>query len=173
MKSDRALDPNQAPLLVTNTRGSFVVSRVSQRDGRAPFGYTQCSPEDEINLLAELYRVLWQVSETSGWNLRCTSVSEAVGRMRSWGVEPRSVVLPHARLEEICGEAMSLEEAETLMTAQGYVAEAEGVQVLVADMPERVAFVTASPSLLGYYVRVDDYLGLQFLQVNKTVTLVG
>lgn len=169
---ERPLDVDQEPLLSTNMRRSFVPTVVSRVRKTARCGLSECLPEEESELLAELWRVAWALSLQNGWHNRCTSLPEAAARMRSQGIEPRSLVVPYSLVEQVSGQALTREEANNLMVAQGFVTEAKGVQVLVADIPDGKAFMVASPVLAGFYTRVDDRLGVLLTRVPQTLMLI-
>lgn len=169
---ERTLEVDQEPLLATDMRGSFVPTRVSRIRKIARCGLSECLPEDEAGLLAELWRVAWGLSVEQGWYNRCTNLAEAAGLMRAQGYEPRSVVIPYSLVHEASGQALNREEADNLMFAQGYIAEVNGVQILAADLPERKSLMVASPALAGFYTRVDDRLGVLLTRVNRTLFLI-
>ena len=138
----------------------------------ARYGMTECFPEQEGTLLSALWGVLWLTSVEKGWSNRCKNIAEAVGCMRAQGIEPRSLVVSFELLEAASGQALTKEEAETLMTAQGYITATDGVQVLMADFLVGQALVVASPSLAGFYTRADDRLGVMLTRANKAFFLV-
>lgn len=87
-------------------------------------------------------------------------------------LQPRSVVVPYCLLERVCGEAMSRADADLLMSAQGYIADKDGRQILVGDLQEGQAIVATTPALLGTYTRIDDWLGIILMQVDRALFLV-
>lgn len=117
-------------------------------------------------MLVRVVDGLWGLSETNGWNNRCNSLSEASAKMR---LQPRSIVVPYDLVEKVSG--LSRSDADRLMSAQGYIASGEQ-QVLVADLPPGHALVAAAPTLLGFYTRVDDRLGLMLTRIDESVFLI-
>lgn len=170
--SERAAAKDEAPFLVTNMRRTLLPTRLSV-DGNVRFGFSECLPEQDGALLVELHRVLSELSLRSGWNNRCRGLSEAVERIRMLGSEPFHLVVGPDQLTEACGETVSVEDAEKMMLAQGFVVKVSGVKVLAGPLLPGTAMVTASPSQLGVYTRVDDRLGLLLKRVDRAVVLVG
>jgi hypothetical protein len=84
----------------------------------------------------------------------------------------RSIVVPYGLLEQASGETVSRAEADGLMSAQGYISDKDGYQVLVADLEAGQALVAAAPACLGTYTRIDDWLGVLFMQASETLCLV-
>lgn len=169
---ERPLELEAEPLLVTNMRGSFVTTMVSRHRGVARFGLDECLPADEPRLLREMLRILTETSEQNSWDNRCRNLAEATGLMRSRGFEPRTVVVPYSLLEQI-GEGLTRDEADSLMTVQGYVVLTEGVQVLVADLEPGKALMAASPALSGFYTRSDDRLGIMLTRVDRALCIIN
>lgn len=87
-------------------------------------------------------------------------------------LQPRSVVVPYCLLEQVCGTAMTRADADLLMSAQGYIADTDGRQILVGDLHAGQAIVAATPALVGTYTRIDDRLGVIFTQVDRALFLV-
>jgi len=160
------------PFVATNRRLSLVLVPRS-KDGSVRFAFAECPLEDEWKLLGELYQVLWRLSEEHQWPTRCTSISEAKRRMEASGMKPRHLAVPVPLLEEACGTAFSVEDAEKTMTMQGFIAEVDGLQVLAADLPEKTALLSTGPELVGMYTRVDNWLGVLVQRANRSVMLVG
>jgi hypothetical protein len=161
-----------APFLVSNSRGSFVLGARS-RDGYVRLAFFECPLEDEGPVLTELHRVLWRISVQHGWPNRCTSVAQAIARMKALALEPKAIVVSPSFLEDACGEPVTLDDAGKLMMAQGYVAESDGVKVLAADLPPGSAILAATRAVVGVYVRVDDKLGLMVRKADQSLVLVG
>lgn len=170
--SERAATKDEGPFLVTNMRRTFLPTRRSS-DGNVRFGFSECLPEQDGALLAELYQVLSELSHRQGWTNRCRGLSEAAERLRMLGADPFHLVVGPDQLAEACGKTVSIEDAEKMMLAQGFVAEVSGVKVLAGPLPPGAAMLTASPSQLGIYTRVDDRLGLLIKRVDRAVVLVG
>lgn len=169
---ERGVKPDDAPLVATNMRGSFVQVR-SSRDGYARFAFTECEREDESMLLVELHRALWQISEDRDWPNRCNSLAQARPRLEALGFEPRTLVVSLSLLEKACGVEVTAEEAEKLMFEQGHVAEIDGVQVYAADIPAGVALLASHPQLVGGYVRADTHLGILVTRADRALVLVN
>lgn len=164
--SERPAEATLEPLAVTNARGQLVSTTVSRARGVARYGFFECPTEAEGALVSRFHADLWRLSEASGWENRCTSLTEASARMP---FEPRSIVVPYAWVEKVAG--VPRDEADRLMGLNGFVSKGEQ-QVLVADLPEGHALVAASPALLGIYTRIDDRLGILMAQVDRTLFLV-
>lgn len=164
--AERPADPDLEPLVVTDARGQLVPTKVSRTRGVARCGFFECTTEDEAALIPRFFDALWRLSETSGWENRCTSLADASARML---LEPRSIVVPYGWVEKVSG--MSREDADGLMSAQGYISKGDQ-QILVGDLPDSVALLAAAPPLLGFYTRVDDRLGVMLTRVDRTIFLV-
>jgi hypothetical protein len=54
----------------------------------------------------------------------------------------------------------------------GLVGSVDGIRVLSAKLPLGVALLFTNPSTLGVYVRIGDYLGLQFYNVRQNVAVI-
>lgn len=166
MLSERVLDVSLEPLAVSNARGELVPTRVSRERGVARYGFFECLPEDEGALLPRFFSALWDMSAAAGWHNRCTSLSEASAKMK---LQPRSIVVPYGLVERV--SSLSRTEADQLMAAQGYISKGEQ-QILVADLPPGHAILATSPTLLGFYTRVDVQLGVLLTRVDQAVYLV-
>jgi hypothetical protein len=169
---EREVKGEVAPLLVTNARGTFVPTRISQR-GVARYAFSHCPIEQESRLVGELHRVLTETSLRQGWSNRCSSVSEAVDRLRTGGVIPRSLVISDSLLPSICGPDYDLASVRRLMAAQGFVTMVDGMQVILGDLPEGAALVAAAPAGVGYYKRIGDHLGVLVQRVNRALMVVN
>lgn len=166
MLSERAMDVTLEPLVASNSRGQLVGTRVSRARGVARYGFFECMSEDEGALLPRFFRDLWELSRSSGWANRCSSLLEATSKMV---LQPRSIVVPYDLVERISN--LSRAEVDRLMSVQGYIAKGEQ-QILAADLPPGHAILAASPTLVGYYTRVDVQLGVLLTRVDQTVFLV-
>src|SRR5262245_22951310 len=164
--SERVIEPSHEPLVVSDGRGRLVPTRVSRTRGVARYGFFECATADEGRLIPEIFATLWKLSTESGWDNRCTSLTEAVSKMR---LEPRSIVVPYGWVERAAG--VTREEADRSMALQGFVSKGDQ-QVLVGDLPDCYAIVAASPPLVGFYTRIDDRLGLMLTRVDQTLQLV-
>lgn len=159
------------PLIATNMRGTFLPTR-RNADGLAPFGFSYSPLGEEGVLLNELHRVIWDFSVRANWRNRCTAVSEAVDRLRSQGVEPKSLVVSEGQLARVLGADFNLETARQSMATQGYVTVVDGMQVLLSDLSDGSALVAGPPPALGIYTRVGDHLGLLLQRVDRVVMVV-
>lgn len=164
--SERVLDPGLEPLAVTDARGCLVPTKVSRARGMARYGFFECPPEEEGALLPQFFSALWAMSEASGWSNRCSSLAEASAKMK---LEARSIVVPYGLVEQV--SSLTRSEADQLMSAQGYISKGDQ-QILVADLPEGHAVLAASPTLLGFYTRIDDQVGVLLTRVDQTIFLV-
>jgi len=54
----------------------------------------------------------------------------------------------------------------------GLVGSVDGIRVLSANLPLGGALLFTNPSALGVYVRIGDYLGLQFYNVRQNVAVI-
>lgn len=167
MLMEREIEPKQDPLLVTNTRGSFVLSRRT-KEGQGRYAFFECGLEEEKNLLPSLYATLLTLTKTPGWPALSRTVGEAALRI----VEPYSIVISESLIPSICGEGFTSEQVDVLMKAQGHVAVVNGMQVLAGNLPPGAALVTSNPKSLGVYTRVGDYLGLQLHDPRRTIAVV-
>lgn len=159
---------DSGPYLATNMRNTFLPVRRGS-EGHARYGFSSCTIEEEGDLLKEFYRVLETLSVREGWDNRCTSVEVAIQKMAA----PKTVVVPGAFLGEVCGKEVDLELAQQRMSLQGYVAMVNGMQVLLADLPDGAALVTAAPAVAGTYTRVGDHVGILAQRVNSAFMVVG
>lgn len=165
-------DAAGAPFLVSNSRGSFVLGQRRSSDGTVRTAFVNCPLDKESLLLAELHRALWETSVQHNWPNRCSSIAKATARMAALGLEPGALIVSTPFLEEACGKALSVEDAEKLMLVQGYVAEVEGVKVLASDLPDGKALLVTSRALMGVYVRSEDHLSILLRRVDRSLVLV-
>lgn len=166
-------DATNAPFLVSNSRGSFVLGRRHPVEGSVRFAFTERPITEEGPLLAELFRVLWATSVQQSWPNRCSSISQATARMVALGLEASALIVSSTFLEEACGKALSGEDAEKLMMMQGFVAEVEGVKVLASDLPAGTAILASPRVSLGTYIRADDNVAILIRRADRTLVLVG
>ena len=164
---ERVFEQDSNPVLVINSKGSFVVSRPSY-EGAFRCAFHECPIEDEGIVLRSLYQTLVELSSLHQWNIRCTSVQESVGRLRSTGFDPKSIVLSANSLPELIGVDIKQTEVRS-----GYLADIDGVRMFTSDLPERTAIIFGSPVMAGVYVRVQDYLGLMLLRVDRSIMVVS
>lgn len=159
---------DSGPYLATNMRNTFLAVRRGS-EGVARYGFSSCTVEGEDDLLSEFYQVLESISVQQDWDNRCTSVEAAIQKMAA----PKTVVVPGSFLGEVCGEDVDLGLAQQRMSLQGYVAMVNGMQVLLADLPEGTALVVAAPATAGTYTRVGDHVGILAQRVDSAFMVVG
>lgn len=167
MMMERDTEPKHAPFLVTNTRGTFIMSPRT-KDGKGRYGFFECKVEDESKLLPVLYSTLMTMSRAPGMPAPSLTVAEAVARLKV----PAAIVLAESLVTSICGDGFTAEQVSTLMRVQGHVAVVDGMQVLTGPLPQDSALVVVQPADLGVYTRVGDYLGIQLFDVRHAVALV-
>jgi len=169
---ERPVEPEDAPFLVTNARRSFVQPVVS-REKVLRYGFSECPLDEEPRLLAEFYRTLWALSDISGWANRCTSIAQAKHRLESFGLLPRTLIVPFVTLHEVCGREISLDDAIKLIIAQGHVAEVDGIRIFFSDLPPGQMILGTAPTLVGVATRIDDHVGLVFQRIHQAVILIN
>lgn len=169
---ERPVELEDAPFLVTNARGSFVQPGVS-REKMLRYGFSECPLDEEPRLLAELYRVLWGLSESSGWSNRCTSIAQAKHLLESFGLLPRTLIVPFATLHEVCGQEITLSDANKLILAQGCVAEVGGIRIFYSSLPSGQMILGTAPPLVGIATRIDDHVGLVLQRIHQSVVLIN
>lgn len=157
--SERGVPEGLDPILVTNARGSFVITK-RNREGMARFGFTPCSVEQEPALFTKLCADLSTLSKGLRWPNRFKTPREAITAMQRSRFNPKSLVLPRLVLHT---------DSEGASVQQGRF---EGLQVLSADLPSNSSILVSDSAALGVYVRVGDYLGLQLYNVNQTVAII-
>lgn len=162
---ERPLDLDAQPLLVTNMRGDFVPTRVSQ-SGIARFGICECLPDDEGWVLANLFSAIEKLSGSR------SGLAAGTSWMGFRGMEPRHLVVPYDWVSIACGREVDRGEADRLMSEQGFLLERDGLAVIVAEAPANRALLVAAPSLAGYYTRVDDRLGVTITRADSTFCLL-
>lgn len=142
---------DEAPMLATNMRGTFLVTRKS-REGVARYGFSTCPVEQEPVLATELARVLWDLSYAYEWGIRCRGVLQAVESFHAQGLNPRTLVVSSILAREVLGQDD--------LPPEGLVGTVDKMQVMVTDLPEDVAIVALAPAHAGVCVRVGDDIGL-------------
>lgn len=162
---------DEHPFLVSNSASEFLQPVVSS-EGVLRYGFSPCTVEDESKMLLTLWKTIWQLSETNGWSNRCTSLTEALAKMSGFGLEPKTLLVPLLTLSQMCGQEITLEDAQKITVGQGFVTKVDDMKVLFSGLPEDLILVGTTPALVGTYTRVDDYLGLVLRQVNRSVMLV-
>ena len=136
------------PLLVTNMRGTFLPTRVA-KEGYIRHGYSECPPDQEGELLKELYRVL----RAQGWGNVAPTLTAACAIMDAHGLTPKTMVqsseLP-SDYEDGCG-----------------------VKVWGSDhLPLGSALVVASPEAAGTYTRIGNHVGVVIQRADQTFVVV-
>lgn len=164
---ERPSSPEEAPFLSTNMKRAFLPTRLSSAS-TVRFGFSSVSLGEDDQLLLPLHQAISALSKEG----RCTSLGEAMTRLRTNNYEPRTVVIPESWLPEICGPDFDVSTAKTLMGRQGYVSKVDEMQVLVADLPSDKAFVATAPALVGIYTRIADYLGLLLFRADRAIVAV-
>lgn len=159
---ETSVSETSGPYLATNMRGMFVAPRRSTA-GMVRYGFSPCTVEEEPLLLRELVRVL-----SSSPKNRCESLPEAIRRT----VNPKFLTLSEPTLRKIVGPTYDSEVFRKSMSQQGSVTVVEGMQVLLADLPEDTALVSTSPADLGMYTRIRDYVGLLLQHVDRAIMVV-
>jgi hypothetical protein len=143
------LNNDEPPLLATNMRVTFLLTRV--KDGIGRYGFSPVPIEEEAGLVTELARKLWEFSTVHGWGIRCRGVSEAVESMRLQNLEPRTIVVSEHLARGVLGQ-------ET--PPEGLAGVVDRMQVIVTNIPETVALVALAPMMAGICVRTGDHVGL-------------
>lgn len=170
---ERAAPEGGAPFVASNARGGFLPVRASAT-GYIRSGFSEVDLGEEEAFFAELYRALWALSVQHGWPNRCTSISEAIARMGTFGLVPRFLAAPLSLLREACNRDVPSEEAEELMKSQGFIAEVDELRVLLApQLAPSTAVLATLPNLVGAYTRVDDWLSLLLYRADRAMVLVG
>ena len=157
--SERGVPEGLDPILVTNARGGFVVTK-RNREGMARFGFTPCSVEQEPAFFTKLCADIVTLSGNLRWANRFKTPKEALVAMQRSRFNPKSLVMPRGVLHP---------DSEETPVQQG---KFEGLQVLSADLPSNRSILVSDSAALGVYVRVGDYLGLQLYNVNQTVVII-
>lgn len=138
-------DPTIEPLLATNMRGTFLPTKISSQ-GYARFGYSPCTPDEEVNLIKELHRVLVEVGIRREWNNTAHSVPEALDKMTHFGVIARVVIVARGAKPDV----------------------AEGFPVIEAGLDEGCALLLATAPRCGLYTRIQDHAGLLIYRANTS-----
>jgi len=170
---ERVEDVANAPFFVSNSRGSFVLGQRRSSDGTVRMAFVNCPMDKESLMLIELHRTLWATSVQHNWPNRCSSISQATARMAALGMESGALVVSSSFLEEACGKALSVEDAEKMMLMQGYVAQVDGLKILASDLPTGTAILTSPRAQAGIYVRSEGHLAVLIRRANRSLVLVG
>jgi hypothetical protein len=168
---ERPGDPKEGPFVATNMRGGILLTRPS-REGCVRYGFSDVPLEQEDQFFLKLLDMLWLLSENQGWTNRCDSIPQAYNRMGQSGYSPRALVIPYPLLQEASGSMLSPSEAANMMKLHGYVAQSQGMDILVADIPAGHALLVTSPPLVGFYTRMDNHLGILLQRANQTLMMV-
>ena len=161
------LGPSACPLLVTNMKGDFMQTRLSQT-GYARYGFSHVPVGTDDVLLCALHRT---IVSTEGAN-RAGSVLSAFDVLAKFGLVPHTIVVGPSRVQEVAPD-LTVEDAQQAMLAKNEVCRINGTVVLLADLPEGAALVATLPSLVGLYTRVGDYVGVLIQQAHQSVVGVS
>jgi hypothetical protein len=167
---EREVGPEHEPLLVTNSRGLFVPTRRAA-EGFARYAFFPCPLDEEDQLLVRLHAALWSEGEAAGWTNRAPTLDRGMAVFRGLASAQPSAVVVSQDAAALEGE-LSAEELDKLRKLRGHVAEIHGVRIYLAPLPAGCAIVAAAPKALGVYTRVGDHLGLQLLNVRRTLVVV-
>ena len=159
---ERAVTHNVEPVLVTNTRGEWIQSRMSSNND-VRCGLFPCSPMDETVVFHRLLATI----QAGGWCKRCSSVSEALKQIPGAGEHPTAIVISQ---EDLKGIGLEEDQAEKLMQYQGFISRQGNLTTLVGPLPSGQSLVVAHD--VGLYIRVDEYLGLMLFRADTNLILV-
>lgn len=162
---EEEIEPEGVPVLVTNTRGMFILGKASA-EHVIRCAFFECPVEEEGQLVQALHKALVQLSASQKWAVRCTSVQEAVSRLQAAGLEPKSAILPYTSLPSVLGV-----DPEKVPT-QGYITTLDGVRMFTSPLPDKTALVFGAPMLSGVYTRVGDYVAVAILRADRAVMVV-
>jgi hypothetical protein len=152
---------DDAPLLVTSTRGNLVhVPRVKRT---ARTAYFHCLPSNEGSFLEFIYHDLVKYL---GESRKFRSLANALRGVEDAGSHPCAIVIPPTSL----GPGVDVAQAQRLMEVAGYVSVADGVYTLLGNLPEGNALVVARQA--GHYLRTGDWLALMLLAVDRRFAVV-
>jgi len=142
------VDSSIEPLLVTNMRGTFVRTHVS-KDGCVRYGFSECTLDQEPNLLCEFYRTIIREGEKEGWGNKVDSIPQALEKMIGFGVTPKRLVVP-------------------LNFSGAY----EGLEVIKSALPEGSALVLSQSENAGNYIRTGDNVAIVAQRVSAQFVVV-
>lgn len=170
---ERKMDASDAPFLVTNARSSFLPTRQT-RDGNVRYGFSNIPSGQDDQLLPELFRSLWSLSEQNGWTNRCASLQAGLDTMSGFGLEPRAIIIPYGLVKSVVpSENFDRDAIEKAMEVKGRLTSIGDVAVRVSDsMPDGCALVLTGAPLVGFYTRIGDYVGLLLRGVNHSIVMV-
>jgi hypothetical protein len=161
------LDPSACPLLVTNMKGAFMQTRLSQT-GYARYGFSHVPVGTDDVLLCALHRTI----DSTGWANRAESVRAAFDVLAKFGLVPHTIVVGPSRIQEVAPD-LTVADAQKAMQAKSEVCRINNTVVLLADLPDGAALVATLPSLVGCYTRVGDYVGVLIQQAQQSVVVVS
>lgn len=151
------LGPTCGPLLVTNTRGDFVLSRPGST-GVARYGFSPCPVDSEDVLFGRFFCRLGQHTGT-----RCKGLALAQARFEARGVSAQTLVVSVPDAVRMLGPSAPTE---------GVVGQVQGLRVVVAGIPDGQALLAGPVHHGGHYTRVGDHLGLLFRNVDQNLVLI-
>lgn len=157
--SERGVADGLDPILVTNARRGFVVTR-KNREGMARFGFSPCILEEEPLVLSALANQVRELAKTHGWSNTFDSVGAAIDFMSGSKFKPKNLILPRGVIHRFTNSDGT------------QVGRVGGLQLLSSDLPSKMAILTTDAPALGVYVRVGDYIGLQLYNVDKTLVVI-
>ncbi len=149
-----AVPENVDPIFVSTARGEFVVTR-RNKEGFGRFGLTLSPLEEENLFFARFFEKLKGQSEVSRWPNRFTSIKDGMQYLHKGGFPAHSIV--------VSSHSLPLDQEEVLA----------GLKVFSAPLPRGCVLLFSKPESVGFYTRVRDYVGLLFLNVDRTVTVVS
>lgn len=153
--------PDEAPLFVSNTRGSLVCVPQVRRTARA--AYFHCFSSNEGKLLPFIYHDLVDFLKGSH---SYKSIPEALQGLVAAGEHPCAVVIPPTSL----APGVDPVQAQQLMDVAGYVSVVDGVYTLLGNLPEGNALIVARQA--GHYLRTGEWLALMLLAVDRRFAVV-
>jgi hypothetical protein len=135
----------------------------------------ECPIEDEDRIIHELYGTLLTLRRLCRWTNVVKTPAEARLRMLSFGLEPKTLIVPFEDMEGVVGASLTPDEAGVLMLSKGCVAEVEGVKILTiqSGLPKGAAILGTVPTIAGVYTRVYDHVGVTIFQADRSVVLVS
>jgi len=160
------------PLLATNSMGLFVSTRRSVSRGVARFGFFELPLSEEPSLFPSFYMSLHEYSAVNNWKNRFSNLSDAFKFLGSNSLEPSYLLLPPSRIASILGKEYNEEEVNGLLLHQGYITTLDGARIVPADLHDEGAILTSTPSMVGMYTRVRDYMGVLILRASTSIAII-
>jgi hypothetical protein len=152
------------PIWATNMRSDLVPVKIGSA-GTARYGFSEVLPEEEDALLWLIIERILKNGHTA------PDFLQASRWMTDRGLAPCHLVTPYDLVSEACGREVSRDEADEVMSKQGYLAEvAGGLRVIAANVP--MSLVVAHPTMAGFYTRSDDRLGLMLTRTSSAWCIV-